>query len=466
MEGVISIDDKTDDNINNIPDNTKQLVFHIVDSPMGSGKSQAIISYANTGNFSVDSRNRLLIVASTKKEQDRFVESCPGFYKPKETPFRESIKKMFKDGKNIVTTHALCELLDGETRDIISNSSYAYILIIDEQPNCIKNIIGARKFYEDGNGKKTDLIEVFSRNDTIIAQRAGLLKLDKATSKVTWVDGCDYEKNDTKAGVFTSFKHCCDIADLYNYGGNLANSDLINTIIALAKKETFAVFASVWICSYMVKGSLLDNYCSLYDISTKYYHVENKQFVDGYKFQFPNGLERLVVEVDRKLAVQEKLSKSCYSKDKYNHVMKKIACKMRYFKEKYGIKKKQMFWTTFKTYKDELITVGKPHLLKSGYLPCNTKATNDYQNYHYVAYLCSRFANPNMVNFMAEHDITFNNDLYALSELIQVIWRSNVRVSNSKDKIIVYVPDERMRELLVDFIHKGVEEKNYMKKAA
>ena len=98
------------------------------------------------------------------------------------------------------------------------------------------------------------------------------------------------------------------------------------------------------------------------------------------------------------------------------------------------------------------------------FLPCNAKATNDYSNCTGVAYLCNRFFDVNCVNFLAQQakeknnpQLKFDNDNYALSELLQFIWRSNVRVADSGKPVYVWVPNSRMRRLLRNFQAKALE---------
>jgi hypothetical protein len=96
---------------------------------------------------------------------------------------------------------------------------------------------------------------------------------------------------------------------MFNYGKNSKDENLINTIIALTKKEVFSVFKEVWVCSYMVRDSLLQNYCDFNNIGLDFYHVENDNFVKGYKELYPINLDRLVVVEDTKLLSDESLTK-------------------------------------------------------------------------------------------------------------------------------------------------------------
>ena len=55
--------------------------------------------------------------------------------------------------------------------------------------------------------------------------------------------------------------------------------------------------------------------------------------------------------------------------------------------------------------------------------------------------------------------LEFDNDNYALSELLQFIWCSNVRVKDSDKPVYVWVPDRRMRQLLQDFRQRALKVK-------
>ena len=75
-----------------------------------------------------------------------------------------------------------------------------------------------------------------------------------------------------------------------------------------------------------------------------------------------------------------------------------------------------------------------------------------------VAYLCNRFFDVTCTKFLEQRaeaeknpELKFNNDNYALSELVQFVWRSNVRVRESSQPVYVWIPNKRMRTLLQDF---------------
>ena len=92
------------------------MKINIVDSIMGSGKTQAAINYMNNSNDD----EKFLYVTPYLTEVDRIIKSCPSknFRQPEKygTKIR-GIKDLLNKGYNIVTTHTLFHLFDDEIID-------------------------------------------------------------------------------------------------------------------------------------------------------------------------------------------------------------------------------------------------------------------------------------------------------------------------------------------------------------
>ena len=90
------------------------------------------------------------------------------------------------------------------------------------------------------------------------------------------------------------------------------------------------------------------------------------------------------------------------------------------------------------------------------FVSCNAKATNDYYDRQVLAYLINRFYNPLIQDmFRDKYHIKLDGDRYALSEMIQWIWRSCIRRSDlpmEERKIDLFIPSKRMRNLLVRWL--------------
>ena len=66
-----------------------------------------------------------------------------------------------------------------------------------------------------------------------------------------------------------------------------------------------------------------------------------------------------------------------------------------------------------------------------------------------VAYIANRFIDPNVLKFFMDKGIEIDCDHFALSEMLQFIWRSAIR---DDMPITVYIPSKRMRDLFIKWI--------------
>lgn len=64
-------------------------------------------------------------------------------------------------------------------------------------------------------------------------------------------------------------------------------------------------------------------------------------------------------------------------------------------------------------------------------------------------YMINRYLNPYVKKFFEGYNIMVDEDGYALSEMIQFIWRSAIR---NNEPIYCYIPSKRMRDLLQGYI--------------
>ena len=106
---------------------------------------------------------------------------------------------------------------------------------------------------------------------------------------------------------------------------------------------------------------------------------------------------------------------------------------------------KDNLWTTFKDYKGSISGKG----YTKGFLPINMRATNLYKERTSLAYLVNIFFHPIINGFFQDHGVTVDEDGYALSEMLQWIWRSAIREGK---EIWIYIPSSRMRKLLENWI--------------
>ena len=88
--------------------------------------------------------------------------------------------------------------------------------------------------------------------------------------------------------------------------------------------------------------------------------------------------------------------------------------------------------------------------LKRAFIPHNLRATNEYSNTHSLAYGVNRYISPYLIRYFKTKDINVNQDIYAISEMVQWIWRSRIRNGES---ISIYIPSSRRRKLFIKWLN-------------
>ena len=144
------------------------------------------------------------------------------------------------------------------------------------------------------------------------------------------------------------------------------------------------------------------------------------------------------------------LSSNWYDNEKNHNAIEKMRKNLvNYYKHYVNGKSELNLWTCFKEDKDALKGDG----YSKSFLSCNTKATNKYKDRCNLAYVVNTFMNPNIQLFFESNGIPVDSDMYALSSLIQWVWRSAIREGNP---ITLYVPSSRMRGLLIKWLNDEV----------
>jgi hypothetical protein len=86
-----------------------------------------------------------------------------------------------------------------------------------------------------------------------------------------------------------------------------------------------------------------------------------------------------------------------------------------------------------------------------GFLALNARATNAYRNVEALAYPVNVYQHGDVRSYFNQRDIATSEDLYAISTLVQWLWRSRIR-QEPRQPITVYLPSERMRGLFLEWL--------------
>lgn len=400
----------------------------IVDMPMGRGKTQAAIRYL----IDYGKCKKIIYVTPFLKEIERVKKEAASegirLYEPNQKhghgSKHASLMKLIAQGENIATTHALLECLTAN--DCSEILKQGYILILDETIDVINAItISAR-----------DLKALIAQEDVLI-EFNNKISLSK-----------DYDGNLINFKEVMNSKDVFIVDDLKNCKkGKVA---LIKTMLP----EVWISFNEVFILTYRFEYDLMRAYFDFYKIPYEYWEVKHGMFEYGRNIA-PMEMPRIDI-YDGHL---NDIGKDCYalSKSHFNK-NRRCLCKMvksmlhGYLRNSEKAKSIEILWTCYKEHVNKL----KGNGYTKGFLACNARATNEYQNRTVVAYPINRFIDPKVKLFFQQNNIVFDEEQWALSELLQFLFRSALRKGKP---IKLYIPSSRMRGLLNEYIVSCVPKK-------
>lgn len=410
------------------------MKINVIDAMCGAGKTSAAINYINQ----TDEETKIMYITPFRDELYRIIEACPEkkFYTPTGKVLTPNLKVLLSKGKNIVTTHQLFKLFDDEIIEMCY--SQGYILIMDEVTQVVEKSELTRQDRETLFQKYVE-----TREDGIVVWRD---------------DQADY------TGKFDDVKRQTSLEALASYDDNV--------VLWLFPVKIFRAFEESYILTYMFDAQLQRYYYDFYGMEYRYMYVagdsvENYHFTETPNvYKSPYEYSKLITILDdRKMNIigdhEKALSKSWYDANAKGFRGQQLKNNLiNFFNNKKvlycdgGYKKssvKNNLWTGFNDYKKDL--TGKGYA--SAYLENNARSMNSYSDRSVVAYPINRFMNPTFTQFFAAHGIKVDEDRYALSDMIQWVWRSAIR---NGEHITIYIPSYRMRKLLIDWINENSSE--------
>lgn len=169
------------------------------------------------------------------------------------------------------------------------------------------------------------------------------------------------------------------------------------------------------------------------------------------KTSIRNRLSVYEGNLNTNISQKENMLSATWCRSDYNKA-ERVKIKNNFYNFRRNIMKasgEQTMWTCYKDCRKEL--TGKGYA--NSFVPCNCRATNEYQDKTCLMYGVNWYENPEIVKFFAQHGITINQDTIALSTILQWVWRSNIRVTDSTEKVTIYIPAKRMRNIFTQWLN-------------
>ena len=387
---------------------------------MGRGKSSAAIRYMNEQK----GRQRFLYITLYLDEVDRICKQCD-FDQPDSDHLTKSteLKNYLRNGYNVAATHSLFYLMDDEALGLIKEKNYS--LIVDESISVIRQL------------------HVSCQDTRILMDN---LVNEKEGGQLEWRDP-EY------TGCFYGYKEMADVGSLYKLDTALFN---------ILNPKLLRAFQEVYMLTYMFDGQYQKAYLDFFGFEYRVVGIEEDKkgffFSDKPDNPPPTNYHELIhiIEGDKFNSVGEgryALAKAWYERRGYNdpEIRKLRTCLRNFFRNNPEGTNDTRLWTCFKSDKEKLIDI-KTGRFRYNFLQTTARATNRYKKCTDIAYMVNRFADPNIVKLFANQGIKIDPDKFALSEMLQWIWRSAIRDGNP---INLYVPSNRMRRLLINWMKEN-----------
>ena len=402
-----------------------QSTVTIRDYPCGSGKTTSMIE-----GFRSD--RKYLVIVPLLTEVDRVVQWS------KSTPFQqphandnnaptktESLESMVLQGQNIAATNSLFERLVPLARKGLLSD---YDIIIDEVPEVVRSV----------SSKSKVSIEEFYLN-------TGYMTVDTKTGLVRPTNKWWSMRDDVDDTLSTTILNYANTGCLYLLEGHL--------FIWAMPKELLTAGRTTTILTYKSEGSVLSSYLKKLDVPVEV--ANDNQCEEAFRRKAAKLITIKDIPALSRLSLSHSgqlvgLSKSNYCWTVVNALKNLKGRQLKDVPAEYIlITCAEDGW-----HKKGNVDIAGPFASGSklfqgaNWVAKITRRTNDYAHCSHLIYLYDQHMNPYVARWLEDNTRAFD-DAFALTELIQWVWRSRVRKGQP---ITLYLPSPRTRQLIEEWL--------------
>lgn len=388
----------------------------VIDAVMGAGKTTWALDYIDRA----PTTEKFIYITPFLSEIDRVITTVKNreFVQPTNAVGGgrklDSLKKLIENGENIAATHSLFEMADDELIELLGAANYT--LLLDEVMDVVEKA-------------------TVSPSDMRLLLDKEYIKIED--NRVKWMaKDVEYEY-----GRFDDIKLLAKAGNLFYHRDRF--------LVWAFPPQVFKAFKDVYVMTYLFDAQVQRYYFDLYDIG-----YELSSLDDGRLTAFNRKLDNRdelykLIDVYDGVHNRHGNNKYAFSRgwfgrrdgDELIEIKKSIYSYVRRIAK---AKAKEVMWTTLKDYKTHLQGKGYTR----GFTPINLRATNEYADRSTLIYAYNRFMNPYERSFFEDNGVKVNEELLAISDLLQWVWRSQIR---NGEPIKLYLPPARMRRLLKEW---------------
>jgi hypothetical protein len=434
VEDLIEVEDViTENNIDEVDYQTK---INVVDDLCGTGKSHWMIEQMK----SQPEKRWLWVTPFLSESGDddsniigRVREQTMGldFKTPssKRNTKSKSLESLLREGENISMTHSLFMKITPEALECIKLNKYN--IVIDETIEKIE--------LHDKPDEIKSLVMTFIQFGAIQKEESGRLK---------WV----LERDEP---ILNEEKLLCEQGRLYLFDDKLLIKRYSSLIYEIAE--------SVTILTYMFDHSIMRAWFIANNIKWNVIKPELRISTKERKDQIRN-LVKVIKKDNKELSDLKGEGLNAFSSSWYEklqpedfEVIKTFASSLyqRWYKGNKSASEMKIMYTTFKKYKDLVAGKGTKSFAEGmePFVAKNSRASNEHADCNRLINWCNTYPHVSIQMYLRSilpRQYWLDEDGYALSELIQWVFRSAIR---NGEPIEVYIASDRMRRLFVNWLN-------------
>lgn len=409
-----------------------QTKIELLDSIMGSGKTQGVIQW-----MLENPQNKYLYVSPMLTEVEgriptdcqalEFAYPCTEEYKTK----GQHLLKLLEEGCNVSFTHSLFTDLTKQHLALIRK--HEYILIVDEEV----------AFIEPYKGN-------YSRDDIVSLEKAQHIRVEEDNlGRVVWQWYDDNELNDT---AYSKLKRMSDLGMLY-----CAKRDRKIMVVHLPI-ELVQSSRRVILLTYLFKGSVMESFMDLKGIEIVPFKEVKPLKSTTDVLTKAKSLITFIDTTTTKAVSNLSMSSTWYSKNATTADLEKVSNAIFSVYRKFGDKESFIFTAPksladYQYIKDEKLKrniIHKKMPKDVDWIYCGTKATNMWSHKSIAVHAYNRYVNTAIKAYLQDYGTPPDDDMFALSEMVQWIFRTCIR---NDEPLQLCILNNRMRGLLCNWLN-------------
>ena len=411
---------------------------------MGSNKTNSIIKW-----MSENPNERFIYIVPNLNELENTEESKSrvlsiGFVTPeRSSEFRTKSEHLYDlclRGESVACTHSLYKMLNEDTLRIIKERGY--ILIIDEEVALIENYTSA---------SPADLVSLLIDGKVAISEVDGMVSWIASDAETE-----PYLKPDHKYHKF--YKHikneCIYSTKQIMTGDKYKSMFMVSQIT----KDVIDCAKRVIILTYLYQDSILDCFLRL-----KGFKVRKFRDIVIKEASLEDVVSRITLLPYDKKMTKMKLSSSWWSSASAKDI-KAVENYIRRVARSTGLPSNEVMWTV----PSERTSLSNSRCAKvnpKGYIrnndehcwiACSMRATNRYSHKKLAIHCFNRYPHLAVVRYLSDYGQKVDQDKYAVAELLQWLFRSNVRVPDGE--VTVAIASKRMYDLYLKWANGEIKD--------